>query len=147
VEVTANINSMPDIVSPEQIPDFSISSEKLADLAVTETKIAENAVKIHQLDNDLQYGISAESDNLLTNGSGEVGQVGVVPDGWNPPTDALALVVAEDDAVLGPRSLKAVNDTAAEAYVYQDVPVVGGQVYELSGWIRTRRLLGGALVN
>lgn len=78
-------------------------------------------------------------DSLLTNGGGETGTVGAQATGWTL-LGGNGLLVANDFALFGTKSLKITNAVAADSFSYQDFAVVGGQEYVLSGWIKTTAL-------
>src|SRR3954470_3094841 len=77
--------------------------------------------------------------NLVTNGDGESGTLGSQATGWTLG-GGNNLVVANDFARFGSKSLKITNASAADSFSSQDFSVTGGAAYELSGWIKTSAL-------
>jgi hypothetical protein len=78
--------------------------------------------------------------NLLSNAGFESGSEQTI-DGWKPT----AYLNNPDHFQFGPdttprsgrRSLKILHPQANDSWVTQDVPVRGGRVYKLSGWLKT----------
>ena len=76
-------------------------------------------------------------NNLITNGYGERGTSGSLPTGWTSG-GGNDLEVAEDESRYGSRSMKIDNSGgASNSYSYQDLSVVAGEAYRVSGWIKT----------
>ena len=76
------------------------------------------------------------SENLITNGGGEQGTVGSQATGWTLFAGN-GLLVAEDYVKIGSRSLKVTNPELVDSYSYQNIDVIAGEIYEVSGWIKT----------
>jgi hypothetical protein len=76
---------------------------------------------------------------LLANGGGETGTVGVQAPSWTLG-NASGLLVANDFVKSGAKSLKITNASATDSFSYQDITVTQGKVYRLSGWIKTTAL-------
>jgi phage minor structural protein len=81
----------------------------------------------------------ATGGELVVNGDGETGTVGSQAPSWFFGAGN-ALNVANDFVHGGAKSLKIVNATAVDSYSLQNVSIVGGRTYRLSGWIKTDAL-------
>lgn len=84
--------------------------------------------------------VARKYKNLLTNGGGEQGTVGSQATGWTDGSLTTGLLVATDFVHEGGRSMKITNSTAADSYHYQNVDVVAGQLYQISGWLKSTAL-------
>lgn len=78
------------------------------------------------------------SANLVLNGSGEEGTVGAAAPNWTQVGNGL--LIANDFAKVGGKSLKIVNAAAADSYGHQDFSVLVGVRYRLAGWVKTSAL-------
>jgi hypothetical protein len=92
----------------------------------------------------------ADAGSLVANGGGETGTLGAQATSWTLNAGN-GLLVANDFAKVGTKSLKITNGAAANSSNFQDVSVVVDQEYVLSGWIKTSALVTtanvGAILN
>jgi hypothetical protein len=79
------------------------------------------------------------SRNLVVNGDGETGLLTGQATGWTY-SSGNNLVCANDFFKFGTRSLKFDNTTPADSYSFQNYSVKDGELYLLSGWIKTTAL-------
>jgi hypothetical protein len=93
-----------------------------------------------------------DRDNLLANGSFESLAAESLPAAWSLPLSQSRVAVEKREAKHGQRVLVVAKEKAASEFVLScvsenpiDVPR-SGEVYEVTGWIRTQRLKGAALL-
>jgi hypothetical protein len=79
------------------------------------------------------------SGNKLVNGGGETGTVGAQATSWTLGSGN-GLLVANDFAKAGSKSLKIINAGVTDSYSYQDVAMLGGKRYRIEGWLKTSAL-------
>jgi hypothetical protein len=85
----------------------------------------------------------AYGPNLLLSGGGQNGNVGSMAPDWNYEAGA-QLVIADDFAKTGSRSLKLDSGSAQDSYSHQDVAVSDGRTYMISAWIKNANVANAA---
>ncbi len=117
----------------------AVIAGKIAAGAVSTAELAAGAITADKLVVGIQAGLSESPENIIKNGGGEKGTLGAQANDWTF-SGGNALKVAEDQVLLGARSLKIDNPIAADSHSLQDIAVVAGAIYELQGWIKTTAL-------
>ena len=92
-----------------------------------------NRVKVSITIDDVE--VDTVSTNLLLNGGGEIGAPGENAPSWTSGGGAPAIIV-DDDEYIGAQAIR-ISSVAQDSYSYQDAPLRSGEIYEISGWIKT----------
>jgi hypothetical protein len=90
------------------------------------------------------YDPATDPENMVVNGGGQDGTVGSLATGWTLDSSN-PLVVANDKAKFGDRSLKITNASLAVSASRQDFNVVDGATYEISAWVEMTSVTGGGV--
>ncbi|WP_419955379.1 polysaccharide lyase family 8 super-sandwich domain-containing protein [Neobacillus niacini] len=99
---------------------------------------------------NVPFTFANESTLLLNTGFEETeapksgwDQLGAAKWGVWKPTGSPIVSIAKDASRSGEYGLKIAADQSARAAVSQDVPVQGGQTYQLSTWLKTENIVSG----
>lgn len=84
------------------------------------------------------------SSNYVYNGGGQVDDVGASPPtGWTSGSNGTQFDVVNDQFKFGDRSINMTPNSALNCRIYQEFTTASGDVWELSGWVKTSALVLG----